>query len=316
MATTLFLGVDGGGSRTTVVIGDEAGHIVARVEGGPTNLHSVGAEAALHTLGQIIDQALTGLGVQRPRVRVACLGMAGYGRPAERLALRRWAAGVHLAERVLLVNDADLVLAAGTPAGWGLALIAGTGSLCCGRAPGGAGARAGGWGYLLGDEGSGYSIGLAALRAIVRAADGRGPAPAFAPAVLAALPAHSVEELIPWVYRSPIPRSQIAALAPLVGEAAAGGDPMAEAILCAAAEDLAQLAVTVARRLGLSGQAVPCALGGGLLVHMPALARGALQAAADDGAVLAPVTCVEDPARGALRLARDEVPAPEDADRE
>jgi N-acetylglucosamine kinase-like BadF-type ATPase len=103
--------------------------------------------------------------VVRP-VAVACLGLAGFDRPEDKQLLSEWAETGHWAERLLLVNDGDLVVAAGTPEGWGVGVIAGTGSIAVARAPDGRKARAGGWGHLIGDEGSAYGTVLAALKKV------------------------------------------------------------------------------------------------------------------------------------------------------
>ena len=303
-----YLGVDGGGTHTVALLGDHTGRILGRGEAAASNIHSAGAEAAREALRAATEQALSAAGVAQP-VAAACLGLAGAGRAAEQALWQRWATEAHLAEQVLVVNDCELVLAAGTPAGWGLALIAGTGSIALGRSASGARARAGGWGYLLGDEGSGYAVGLAALQAVARAADGRAPATSLAQAILSHWGLSEPSELVGFIYRPGVPRAEIAALAPLVELAAVAGDPVAQAILRAAGEDLARALDAVARRLGLGHQAIPCALGGSLLVRGHVVRREALAAAAALGWHLAPVALVEEPAIGALRLARGEVPA-------
>jgi len=303
---TLYLGVDGGGSHTVALAADDRGRILGRGEAQASNLYSVGLQAAQEAILQAIEQALAAAGARLP-VAAACLGLAGIGRPAEQALWQRWALDVRLAERVLVVHDSDLVLAAGTPAGWGLALIAGTGSIALGRSVGGAWARAGGWGYLLGDEGSGYAVGLAALQAVARAADGRAPATALAQAILAHWQLAEPSQLIGFVYRTRVPRVEIAGLAPLVEKAAAAGDPVAQAILQAAGAELARALDAVGRRLQMAGGPIPCALGGSLLVRGEIVRREMLQAATALGWKLAPVTRVEEPATGALRLARAEV---------
>lgn len=339
----LYLGVDGGGSHTVALVADSAGQIVGRGQAGPANPHSVGEQAAREALLQAIDAALAQAGARRSAVRAACLGLAGAGRASERALFHRWAQMERLAAHILVVIDCDLTLAAGTPAGRGLALIAGTGSIAWGRAPlpadpraaaaptvrgrpdAGAppashelpraptsSARAGGWGYLLGDDGSGFALGLEALRAIARADDGCGPPTALHQAILARWELATPQELIARVYRAPLPRAEIAALAPLVEQAAAGGDAVAQGIVAAAGAALARLLDAVARRLGLaSGQPLPCALGGGLLVHGRLVRAQALQAATALGWRLEPIVHVAEPALGALRLARGEVPPPE-----
>src|SRR5581483_5378036 len=127
------------------------------------------------------------------------------------------------------------------PEGWGVALVAGTGSMAFARAPDGRTARAGGWGYLLGDEGSGYALALAALRAVVRDADGRGPATRLTSRLLAHFGAVLAQDLVRLVYGGGVDRAALAAVAPYVLEAAAAGDEVAAEIMAGQAEELADL---------------------------------------------------------------------------
>lgn len=311
MAETVYLGIDGGGSHTVALLADEAGHILGRGEAGPANPLTVGEAEARQALRTAVCAAWAAAGLNPRPAEVACLGLAGTGRERERQEALRWAAEDGLAARVLVVLDCDLVLAAGTPEGWGLALIAGTGSIAWGRDAQGRTARAGGWGYLLGDEGSGYALGLEALRAIARAADGAGPTTALEAAILARWGLAAPQDFIPRVYRTPFPRPEIAELAPLVEEVAARGDPVAVRLVSEAGAALARILDAVARRLDLSPERpLPCALGGGLLVRGLLVREEALRAATALGWKLEPVVRVEEPALGALRLARGEVHFP------
>jgi N-acetylglucosamine kinase-like BadF-type ATPase len=149
------------------------------------------------------------------------------------------------------------------------------------------------------------------LRAIAQAADGLAPPTALRDAILAHWQLAAPQELIARIYRTPVPRAEIAALAPLVEQAAGRGDPVALRLVGEAGAALARILDAVARRLGFAhGQAVPCALGGGLLVQGRWVREDALRAAAALGWRLEPAACVEEPAAGALRLARGEVGAP------
>jgi N-acetylglucosamine kinase-like BadF-type ATPase len=176
---------------------------------------------------------------------VACLGLAGFDRPEDRHVLRAWSAGGGWADRLVLVNDGDLVVAAGTPEGWGVGVIAGTGSIAVGRAPDGRTARAGGWGYLFGDEGSAYAVAVAALRRVARRADGRDP-PRTDPDPLTvhlcrALDLPGPGHLVSALYAPGVDRSRVAALAPAVVAAAAEDAALAREILGPAGSDLADM---------------------------------------------------------------------------
>ena len=223
-------------------------------------------------------------------------------RPEDRALFEGWAAGRFGGVPTIIANDGELVLAAGTPDGWGVGVISGTGSIVLGRHPAGEMARAGGWGHILGDEGSGYAIGIAALRAVMCAFDGRGPQTALTAPVLAHWELPSPTALVGRVYREDVGPADIAGLARLVDAAAAGGDAVARTILAGAGRDLAITVEAVVRRLALPAP-TPCALAGGVLVH-GAQAAAAFQAAAADLSLnLGPITPVAEPARGAIRLA-------------
>jgi len=170
-----LIGVDGGGSKTVALLSDSDGRLLGLGTGGPSNYHVTGMQAAGAALTQSVRAAFANAGLEPCSPRAICLGLSGVDRPADQAEIQAWLDAEMPGTQAVIVNDAELVLAAGTPAGWGVALICGTGSIAYGRTQEGRTARAGGWGYLLGDEGSGYAIGLAALRAVVRASDGRAP---------------------------------------------------------------------------------------------------------------------------------------------
>jgi N-acetylglucosamine kinase-like BadF-type ATPase len=235
-------------------------------------------------------------------VEVAWLGIAGAGRPEDQQLIRDWAIKTKLAAHVEVSHDAPLLLAAGTPDGWGVAMVAGTGSIAFARAPDGRTSRAGGWGYLLGDEGSGYALGMAALQALARAADGRGPETRLSKLLLDRLKLTRPDELIATIYQNRLDRPAIAALAPLVIEAADAGDDIAAAIVRNGAQQLALAAAASARQLGLPSP-LPVALAGGLLLASISYRGRLLKALSDSKIIVGPVELVAEPAEGALRLA-------------
>lgn len=297
-----LLGVDAGGSKAVALLADANGRVVGRGLAGSANYQSTGFAAAAAALAAAIAGACREAGSGPESVVAAVLGLAGVARPEDQGPYRKWAADFLPSARVRIVNDAELVLAAGTPEGWGLALICGTGSIAVGRAPGGQLARAGGWGPTLGDEGSGYALGRAALQAVMRAHDGRGPRTALTAGVLTAWGLPGPEALVRRVYRERIGPAEIAALAPAVEEAALAGDEAARALVHAAAEELALASQTVVRQLGLTAP-TPCALAGGVVVEGRMVRAALLEAAGARGLALEPISLVSEPARGAVRLA-------------
>jgi N-acetylmuramic acid 6-phosphate etherase len=300
-AETLYLGIDGGGTHTIALLGGPGGVVLGRGTAGPSNRQAVGTERALAALDEAVSAAFAAAGRTRGPVASACLGLAGADRPEDQAVIREWAGRVRLAGHVDVTSDAAILLAAGAPEGWGLVLIAGTGSIAFGRAADGRTARAGGWGHLLGDEGSAYALVLSALQAVARSADGRGPATALTERLLARLGVSEPQGLIAAVYRSGRDRADLAALAPLVVEAAET-DAVAAWVVEEHAQELAQAGAAVARQLGWSGP-VPVALAGGLLLGSAAQRERVLSGLRSLGVPPIRVALVEEPAQGALKLA-------------
>jgi N-acetylglucosamine kinase-like BadF-type ATPase len=309
----LVLGIDGGGSNTVAIVaraaeedGDQTIEVLGRALGGPSNHVAVGRDRAMRSLDETIDGAFRAAGVRRGAVAAACLGLAGADRAPDREMFTQWANTNRVAARVRIENDGELVLAAGTPDGWGLAIIAGTGSFALARAADGRTRRSGGWGYLLGDEGSGFAIALDGLRAVARAADGRGPDTQLTDAFLARLGVASPSALIAAIYSDKVGRAEIAALADVVTRAATHGDATAQHILMQAALELTNLALAAHRlfrddRIGC----VPLTLAGGVFASCEQLCDDLVVNLLAQGVHPSPVEFVAEPALGAIRLARN-----------
>jgi len=305
MAERLLLGVDGGGSRTRAVVASLDGTVLGAGDAGSSNHQAIGYEPAVRALDEAIAAALKQADAHPVESRegepflAACIGLAGVDRVADRDLIGGWAAERRLTRRIAILNDAELVLAAGTPEGWGVALIAGTGSICLARSLDGRTTRAGGWGWRLGDEGSGYDVGTRALRLATQTADGRAAAPAVLDAVLRRWRLATPDDLLPAAYREGMSPADVARLASEVAGLAEAGDLPARALLEQAGRELARHVDAVVRRLDL--ERPPLALGGGLL-HMSAVLRHATL-----GAIrveLGQVGVVADPALGAIAIAR------------
>ncbi|QDV15790.1 Glucosamine kinase GspK [Gimesia panareensis] len=303
----LVLGIDGGGSKTTaalaVVSDDREFHVVGRGAAGASNLNAVGLEAAASELKRAVELAFQSAGTKVHQVAVLCMGMSGAGRPAEQNAWAEWAVQNQIADEVVVVTDAETVLAAGTPEGAGVTLIAGTGSLAFGKDAIGTEVRAGGWGYLLGDEGGGYQLAIAAIKAVLKAVDGRGPETTLQSRILHSLSLTAPEELIGYVYQDPGDRGEVARLSRLVFAAAAEDDAVACAILEQGVNELAELVVAVARRLQFEADKYALALTGGILLYQRDYRVSLLERLADEQLAPQTVECVDDPSLGAIRIA-------------
>ena len=264
--TSIVVGVDGGGSKTLVMVADERGTEIVRVEGGPSAVRPEGSERSATVIAATVRDALAAAGMSHVLPKVLCVGVAGVGRETERQALWQALVSTDLAEEVVVHADATIALDDAFGEGPGVLLIAGTGSIAYGRGPTGVTARCGGWGPVFGDEGSGSWLGRRALSVVAAAHDGREPETSLTGAVLTAAQVDQVEELIAWAAAAT--PATLATLAPAVASAAESGDLRANAILSLAAEELALHVRTLARRLfGDERAAAPVALAGGLLAR-------------------------------------------------
>src|SRR5215210_6230252 len=178
------LGIDAGGTKTVGLLADERGVIVSDGRGPGANLHAAGELAVEKVLHEVMEQTI---GDRAIELAAICLGIAGVDRDDEARTVRAIMRRICHHTRVLVVNDALIALVAGARDAAGIVIIAGTGSIVYGRNAAFEAARAGGWGHMIGDEGSGYWIGREALAAVMRASDGRGPATALTAEILAYL---------------------------------------------------------------------------------------------------------------------------------
>lgn len=242
------LGVDGGGSATRCVIAHVSGRMLARGEGGPSNPLTAGFDAAADAIKEAVDEAVKRCGVRR--FRASCMGVAGTDRPSGREALRTRLSDLETG-KLSIVSDAASALAGATGCQPGVVVVAGTGSIAFGINESGETARAGGWGWRLGDEGSGYDIGSRAMTAALRAYDGRGPPTSLTVKVKATLGLGDLNELVDRVYVGGMESGDVAALAAIVGDAAEEGDGEAIKILEQAGEELGLAAASVIRSLRL-----------------------------------------------------------------
>ena len=296
-----MLGIDAGGTKTVCLLADDEGRILATSRSSGANLKTVGelgVEKVLHT---VMDAVLAHRDVVPAAI---CLGIAGVDRESDNRTMRAIMRRIALKTQTLVVNDALVALVAGVGDGPGVVLIAGTGSIAYGRDERNRAARAGGWGHILGDEGSGYWIGQRALSAVIRQADGRGRRTALTASILARFCLTSPSDLVPLVYDQGLPLPTVASLGELVQVARDAGDGEAAGILQAAADELVLAAASVVRRLDMSQASFTFVLAGGMFQGVPWLVPEVEAKLAR----LAPHAAVRrldiEPATGAVHLAR------------
>jgi N-acetylglucosamine kinase-like BadF-type ATPase len=248
----LFLGIDGGQSSTTAVIGDETGRVLGSGRGGPCN-HVGAAEGRakfLNAIGGCVGTACAEAGLDQGSVKFEAVCAGFSGGPADKDVLLREAVR---GDQYTITTDAMVALSGATAGAPGIITIAGTGSISYGRNASRAVARVGGWGYVFGDEGGGFDITRQALRAVLRHEEGWGPETALREVLLSATGAADANDLMHRFYTTDFARPRIASYSKLVDEAALYGDVTARSILLNAAQQLATF--TSAARSQLFGNA-------------------------------------------------------------
>jgi N-acetylglucosamine kinase-like BadF-type ATPase len=245
------IGLDAGGSKTQVVVLDDTRHELGRGSGGPSNYHSAGKENTLSAIQQALDEALQHAQLTRAHIAQACFAMSGVDRPADQLVAESFAQMALPNVPTVICNDAIAALYSGAGQAEGIVVIAGTGSIVYGFAPDGRKTRAGGWGYHLGDEGSGWWLAEQSLFAITRAHDGRGPMTTMLTRYLNRLKLAKPEDLIGWAYSPTWTRDNVSSLAPLTFDAAQAGDAIALQIVNQGATTLAQAVQVVSHKLAM-----------------------------------------------------------------
>jgi N-acetylglucosamine kinase-like BadF-type ATPase len=292
----LYLGIDGGQSSTTALIGDETGRVLGEGSAGPCN--HVGAPERrakfFSAVGESVRLAAEQAGV-RAEFAAVCAGFSGGS--ADKDALTR---ELIKADRYFITHDAHIALAGATAGTPGIIVIAGTGSIGYGRNAAGVIARAGGWGYVFGDEGGAFDIARQALRAVLRHEEGWGPPTALRALLLDA--ETSANTLLHRCYTPDYPRERVAEFARLVDQAASAGDAVAASILDRAAQELATLAAAVRRQLFAEEEAAHVHYIGGVFASAALLARFRMLLELDGATSVLPPAL--SPAEGALLEAR------------
>jgi N-acetylglucosamine kinase-like BadF-type ATPase len=286
----VFLGVDGGQSSTTALIADETGRVLGSGRAGPCN-HAGGAEGRekfTRALRDCVSAACRNAGLDSmPRFASACLGLSGG--PADKESL---VSEILSSDRTMVTHDAAIALSGALSGQPGVVVIAGTGSIAFGRGHQDKTARAGGWGYVFGDEGGGFHIVRQALRAALRFEEGWGHATSLRAVLLEATGALDANDLLHRFYTPDFPRPRIAALAKLVDQAAGEGDVTAREILFQTAQALAEIATAVRRKLFRPGEPARFSYLGGVFRSRIVRERFFALLEAD------PANCVVAPAHG------------------
>ncbi|MEH2464822.1 N-acetylglucosamine kinase [Nostoc sp.] len=251
------LGIDGGGSKTVCILMDDLHQVLGRGEAGPSNYQSIGIEATLQSIQSAIQNAVKiAIITNTVKIDAICLGLAGVGRATDIEVVKalvqdlqnnkylpiNWALQ---SANIVICNDALIALVGGIGQPVGIVVAAGTGSIVFGRNHQGHTKRVGGWGYILGDEGSAYKIAITGMNAALKSYDGREMPTSLVEAFKHHLNLANIEDLIEVIYRPECGVKQIAALAPVIDLAAASGDIVANSIIDDAVKELVQATSTV-----------------------------------------------------------------------
>lgn len=306
-ASALVVGVDGGGTKTRAVVAAEAGHkVLGEGKAGPSNPLRVGVAESAAAVREAVERACAAAGVRRAEVSAFEVGLAGVRRADLRAAIR--AAIAELGIKPLeIVTDSEIALYGATGGKPGVVIIAGTGSSCRGRNLRGRHARAGGWGPLAGDEGSGSWMARRALQAVAKATDGRGPRTPLVEAACDFFNVAAPEDLATAIYAPSTTNQRIAEFGRAVVEAARRRDPVSREIVGAAGRELAQAAGAVIRKLRMQRECFAVGYVGGVF-HAGELILEPLReelAAVAPRAYLTPPALA--PAEAAARIAGEHV---------
>lgn len=293
----VLIGIDVGGSKTAAAL-DTGDGTIHRAAGAGAAVRPGKALASALIIAEVARQALGQSG--RLHADVLVVGAAGAGRTLERAALRDSLRTEGVADLVHVTTDIEIALEAAFGESPGIVVSAGTGSIAVGRDRHGKLDRIGGYGWQMGDEGSGYAIGRAALGAVGRAADGRSPDTALHACLMDRTGSRDLDHLVRWAASAG--PAEVAALAPDVLGVAAGGDRVAQGIADYAARELSQLAITLAERMS-ADPPIPVAVTGGLLGAETPLRRAVIEKLSELPQ-LKPEEAPVDAALGALAIAR------------
>lgn len=300
-----FLGIDGGASKTFCVLGDERS-ILGHGTAGSSNVTRVGEAAARKSLKASISHACDAARISPAQITSTCVGAAGAARENVRAQLHRFVSETVYGE-VQIVGDMIVALQAAFSDGPGVVVVAGSGSIAYGRDASGATVRAGGWGFAISDEGSGYWIGRRAVAATMRICDQNAQSEfPLLHEILKVFGLETREQLVVMANGNPAP--DFASLTPVIISLSENGDENAQAVLSAAGEELAKLTLVVLGRLFKDAASVPVAMSGGVFEHSAFVRQvfynylsPAFPAAVTNPTVVQPVL-------GALELARKFAP--------
>jgi N-acetylglucosamine kinase len=318
MLTTLkpgyYLGIDGGGTKTEAVIATESGLVLGRGTAGGANPHNYPLDVAFEHIRQAVEIADHEAHEKRPdfqaKYEAACIGMAGIDTDADRNKVSQYFQRIPYqhspvtAGKIILCNDGFIGLKSGTDENWGICLIASTGSNCYGVDKMGKEFTAGDWGYLLGDQGSGYAMGIEMIRNVIKEFDGRKPPTLLTEKVIKHLGMKQVTDLIPWAYSGQVPVRDIASLSQLYNDPELADSIDLSEIINNTMRQLIIAYQSVSRRLDLGSEVFTVVLLGGLFNlknHFFTRIKQSVKSITPTARIIQPTVT---PAEGAVKVAQ------------
>ena len=278
------LGLDGGGTKTVAVLVEDSGRVLARAQGDSSNYQVIGGEKLGQVIRDVTEEILHQANLKGQQLDHLYAGLAGAGRPADREAIHSIITRQNLARTVTVDTDAAAALSGAFAGGPGIIVISGTGAICFGKSSSDVVYRCGGWGYLLGDEGSGYYIGQQAIMAALKDLDGRGMATSLRAMIEQKYSLSSIDLIISQIYSGKIDRSEIAGLTPAVFAEYEKGDNASQIIIETAGCEIGKIVAAVSRRMGLAGEQAQVALIGSVFkqrhILLPFMEKEALKVVA------------------------------------
>ncbi|SHK52660.1 N-acetylglucosamine kinase [Paramaledivibacter caminithermalis] len=259
------IGIDGGGTKTLGYIGNLEGKIIASSSSGPSNYHSIGIKRTKESLGDVINFLCNSVNASIEDIQLLSLGLAGIDRPEDKKNIEEILNFIGVKSEIILKNDAVSALVGAHGKEYGVITISGTGSISYGMDSKGKLVRAGGWGHIIDDEGSGYDIGRKALGAVFKSYDNRTEKTLLTEKILKYLNLKTVDKIVGYIYSNEITKEHIAQIAPVVFEAAYEKDKTAIDILDKAVDSLVEITETVIKKLEFNGDKINLILDGGIL---------------------------------------------------
>lgn len=295
-----LIGIDGGGTKTVGLLTTIDGEKIANIMDGPSNYHVVGVEITHQVLKNIIESLTSQIEATNNNI-VICIGMAGLGRDDDKKVINEICDKMEITTQRILTHDAHIALVGGIGKPEGIIVISGTGSIVYGIDSHGNEFRAGGWGYIIGDEGSGYDIAIKGLQAIAKATDNRQPSTILTELFLTELNLNDPKQLIRWVHTAD--RDEIAQLSKTVFEGMKYGDSTAIGIIETATDELV-FAIEAVLKQATFKDRINIVLNGGNLIHQPLFSDNLKNKIYEKISNISVIFPKYDPVYGAILLAK------------